>query len=84
MAGKARSPITVKETDDRVLICEGYSDRLDLSAEAARFLARKLNRLALRIEKRAAIATEAGTAATEGAVHEGAGPKDIAQTRADK
>jgi hypothetical protein len=60
MAGSAKNPIIVLETDDTVIVREGYSDRLVLQASSARFLARKLNRLALRIEKRAeALAIEA-------------------------
>lgn len=51
-AGLAERPMIVRETDDQVVIHHGFSE-IKLGARSARFLARKLNRLALRIEKRA-------------------------------
>ena len=64
MAGNAGTPLIVRETDSGVIIQEGHSDKLKLTAKSARFLARKLNRLALRIERRAAQGMSAGTAKT--------------------
>jgi hypothetical protein len=58
MAGDAGSPFIVRETDDKIVLQEGYAGRMKLTATGARFLARKLNRLALRIEKRAAASAD--------------------------
>ena len=62
MAGSSKRPITIRETDDRILVEEGFGEKLNLSTNGARYLARKLNRLALRIEKRTAQGIEAATA----------------------
>jgi hypothetical protein len=52
-AGLGQCPTILFEHDDRIIIREGYADCFSLTAHDARWLARKLNRLALRIEKRA-------------------------------
>ena len=51
-AGMQDTPILVIERDDAIWISQNGIVRHKLAAHSARFLARKLNRLALRIEKR--------------------------------
>lgn len=58
MAGTSDKPLLVIETDDRVVIQLNSYTELKLPPGAARFLARKINRIALRIEKRAASGIE--------------------------
>ncbi len=76
MAGTSKTdPLLVFEKDKTILLKRGYHE-ISLTPRGARFLARKLYRLALRIEKRSASAIEAGTAETgTGSVHESAGPQ---------
>lgn len=61
MAGKAKNPITLRERDTAIAVFQDYTERFELSPKSARFLARQLNRLSLRIERRTAQRIEAGT-----------------------
>jgi hypothetical protein len=54
MAGAAKEPLMLVERDHSIIIRQHFSDRFVLTAEEARWMARKLNHLALRIERRAA------------------------------
>jgi hypothetical protein len=86
MAGKSSKPVTIRERDNTIAIYEDFFERLILTPASARFMARKLNRVALRIEKRnAAQAIEARRAATgTGAVHESAVRQDAPVTSPER
>jgi hypothetical protein len=80
MAGSSKDKLIVCEGDRSISIREGWSEKLGLTAPEARHLARKLNRLALRIEKREASEIKARRAETQsGSVHESAVPKGDAR-----
>lgn len=79
MAGTSDKPLLVIETDDRVVVQLNSYTELKLHPHAARFLARKINRIALRIEKRAASGIEAPTGdetGTGSAVGESPAPEE--------
>lgn len=54
MAGAAKEPFTLRETDEKIVVFQGFVERMSFTPASARFFARKLYRLARRIEQRAA------------------------------
>jgi hypothetical protein len=54
-AGKMKNPMTLRETETSIVVSDGWSDRFTLTSAEARFLAAKLNRLALRLERRGVV-----------------------------
>jgi len=82
-AGNNETPVVLQERDDKIVVSKGCSTlvKFEISAESARVMARNLQRLARRIEARAASAIEARSGETTeigAAEGESAVPKDDA------